>query len=839
MAISAQDIGIKATAAAEDRQAESTFVTDWLKEIDDATKREKDFRKEGRRIVEIYEGKKKREYQFNILFSNTETMLPALYNSLPRPLVSRRFKSEDPLGKMAAKATERTLEYLMDNGDSEYSEFDQLMASATLEALLPGRGMTRFKYDAVIEKQQAVAEAEASDEGGQKDDDEGTPQFGDEPPAILETVPYETVCGEEIPWDRFLHGSAKKWRDIPWGAIQHFMTREELEASFGEVGAKVPVVAMVEDRETRDDAERNGDRQELRGLKVAEVYEIWDKITKKVIFVSPQWKESALKQVDDPLNLSGFYPWPKPISFIAKISTLTPVALYTMYEEQAKELNLVTTRINKIVAALKVRGFYDSTVEGLDKVLQAEDNTLIPAENVAGLLGQGNSLDKAIFLMPIEKLVTVLQQLYVQREQVKTVIYDLTGIADIMRGSSAASETLGAQQIKNQWGTMRLKKSQKEVQRYARDCLRIMAEIAMSKLSPETLSAMTGLPYPTGLQKQQAGEQMQAIQQQQAMAAQQAQMTGQQPPPPQPPPPQLQEMLSLPSWDDILGMLRDDIQRNYRIDIETNSTVDAEATEDKEDLGELMNAMSQFLNGIGPMVSDGTMPFDVAQGMLLEVVRRYRFGSDMEDAIKKMQPPQSGAKPEEIKAQQAQLEQQAEALKQQQAEMEKQLQDAQKQLEQQQNQVEQGLAKQEQAMSIKLQQQEQDLAAQKREAEMDIELERKQFEFDKALALQEIAFAKQTALKEIEFATKTKEAEADQRIRTKEHGLQLKQAAFAENAARQKEADSEGKAEKQSSDGNKALMQGLEKVGSSIVEGLSKAKPKTARKQPDGSWTTD
>lgn len=839
MDISAQDLGIKATANAEDTQAESKFVTDWLKEIDEAAKREKDWRKEGRRIVELYEGKKKNEYQFNILFSNTETMLPALYNSLPRPIVNRRFKTEDPMGKMSSKATERTLEYLIDNGDADYSEFDELMKSATLEALLPGRGMTRFKFDATIEEQQATAEAEESEKGEPQDEDESTPRIGEEKPAILAEVPYETVCGEEIPWDRFLHGNAKKWRDVPWGAIQHFMTREELEASFGEVGKEVPVIALVDDRDTRDDTDRNADRQELKGLKVAEVFEIWDKSTKEVIFVSSQYRKAPLKRVPDPLKLTAFFPWPRPLSFIAKVGTLTPVPLYTQYEAQARELNLVTVRINKIIAALKVRGFYDATVEGLDKVLSAEDNTLIAAENVAGLLGQGNSLDKAIFLMPIEKLVTVLQQLYVQREQVKTVIYELTGIADIMRGSSAASETLGAQQIKNQWGTMRLKKTQKEVQRYARDCMRIMAEIAMTKLSEDTLKAITGLPYPTGAEKAQAQEQMAAVQQQAQMMAQQAQMTGQQPPPPPEPPPEVAQALALPSWEELLAFLRDDLQRNYRIDIETNSTVDAEATEDKEDLGELMNAISQFLAGIGPLVENGTMPFEVAQGMLLEVVRRYRFGSDMEDAIKKMQPPQQGAKPEEIKAQQAELEKQSEALKAQQEEIAKQQAAAQQQLEQQQRAVEQSLAKQEQTAAAKIQQQELDLAAERRAAEQEIELERKQLEFDKALAMQEIAFAKQTALKEIDFATKQKEADADQRIRTKEHGLQLKQAAHADMVARSADAEKAKAGEKQSTDSNGALLKGLEKVGSSIVEGLANAKPKTARKQPDGSWTTE
>lgn len=131
----------------------------------------------------------------------------------------------------------------------------------------------------------------------------------------------------------------------------------------------------------------------------------------------------------------------------------------------------------------------------------------------------------------------------------------------------------------------------------------------------------------------------------------------------------------MPTWEELLNILRDDMQRNYKIDIETNSTVDAEATEDKEDISELLNAISQFLNGVGPMVQDGTMPFDVAQGMLLAVVRRYRFGPELEDQLKKMKAPQQG-NPAELEKQKAELEQKAQELAKQEADVQKQLADA-------------------------------------------------------------------------------------------------------------------------------------------------------------------
>jgi len=619
----------------------SPEIREWLKELDASMKRERDWRKDAQTLVELYECGKQKEYQFNILYSNTETMAPALYNSVPRPIVKRRFNDADPIGKVCSQVVQRSLEFLLDNEILDYTPFDDLMSQSVLEALVPGRGVTWFKYDATITEAQNDAEADAVE--GTSIDEDGSEEDQEAKELALPSVNYETVCGEVVPWNRFLHGYAKQWKDVPWVAREHFMTREELEKNFGAAGLTVPLTISGTEAESMVNDERD-DRQvtEGDGAKLGHVFEIWDKDEKRVLFLAPARPESFLREVEDPLKLSGFFPCPRPLTFFPKIKSLVPVPLYKAYEEQAKELNRVTVRINKIIAALKVRGFYDSTLEGLDRVLQADDNVLIPAENVAAMQ-QGQTLERAIWLMPLEKLIGVLQQLYIQRQQTKQVIYELTGIADIMRGASAASETLGAQQLKSQWGSLRLKRSQKMVQNYARECLRIMAEIVCTKLSPETISGMTGLQYPTADQKAQA---QQAIQMLQA--------SGQQPGPEGQ---KLMAIASQPSWDEIMQVLSNDLTRNYHIDIETNSTVDAEATEDKQAIGEFLNAVAQFMNGIGPLVQQGIMPFDAAKAMLLGVVRRYRFGDEVEQQLQAMQPPKppedTGAKE---KQQQAQLE---------------------------------------------------------------------------------------------------------------------------------------------------------------------------------------
>ena len=592
------------------------LVSIWTKELQSALRREKAWRKEALEIVQIYEGEKPDVTPFNILYSNTETLSPALYNTVPRPVVRQRYKSDDELGKACARVAQRILSYQLNSDDADEPTFNVLMETSVLSALLPGRAVTKFRYEAEIEEPPE-----------QEDLAPGSP-----PP--IPAVREEEVCGEVIPWDHFLHGYGQTWDKVPWCAYLHNMTREELVSNFGEaVGNRVNVTDMTDSGgdEQVQSAQAAGKRAD--GVKMAPVWEIWDRTSERVIFISEHYKDGPLKEVDDPLELQGFFPSPEPLYLFRSLRGLLPVPLYKLYKKQAEELNTITKRITVLVKALRVRGFYDASIPEIAKVLSAEDNVLVPAENMAGLFSLNGKATDAVWLMPLNELVNALQQLYTQREQIKTLIYELTGIADIMRGSSAASETLGAQQIKNQWGTLRLKRMQKSVIQFCVANLRIMLELAVTKVSQDTLRKMTGMQFPTAEERAQAEQQIAIAQQNQ-----------------QEPPPELLAKVNAPTWEEILAVLQDDLQRNFRIDIETNSTLDAEATEDKQDVTDMLGALSQFLNGAGPLIQGGTLPFEAAKKILITIMRRFRFGDDVEDELQKMQAPTPPPDPNEGKA---------------------------------------------------------------------------------------------------------------------------------------------------------------------------------------------
>lgn len=578
-------------------------VSYWLLEIEAAKKREKDYRENGQRIREIYAGEKKETTPFNVLFSNTETMAPALYSAIPRPNVSRRYKDADPVGKAAAEASERALEFMLDTNIEGYETFNDTMKACVLDGLLPGRGVTSIKYDAQIE---------------------GT----DEAPVKKSDI----VCTRSRSWNRVLFGYSTKWSETPWIAYEDHIEKDEAIRLFGK-----EIAALI--KFTKAEAVKDKDGENKTGVdtgerKTALIYQIWDKSGgKKIRYVSPHYKDGYCAVKDDPLKLTGFYDTPRPLQFIEKTDDTVPTSLYSLYENQATELNVITVRINRLIKAIQVRGFYDSAL-GLEisNLEDVEENTLSPTDKGGSLAAQGG-LDKSIWMMPIDKMQSTLTTLYASREQIKQTIYEVIGIADILRGASKANETLGAQQIKTQWGTLRLKPKQAEVARYARDLLRMMLEIAAHQFDETTWARMTGLPFLTEQQFQQQQMQVQMIAKQgNPEAALQAQQ-------------QLQQQIT---WKQVITVLQDDLQRAYKIDIETNSTLEPEAAEDQKQITELMTAIGQFLAGIGPLVQEGVMPFEIAKGMLTAISRRFRFGDIVEEQLDKMQPPKP--KPEEDKS---------------------------------------------------------------------------------------------------------------------------------------------------------------------------------------------
>jgi hypothetical protein len=542
---------------AEATKSDSDLVRLWLDAISIATDEEQDWRKSAQGAINLYrqasgdaDERVDEKKKFNILHSNIETMLPALYNSTPAPDVRRRYNDDDPAGKTVCDIQERCISYSIDMYD-----FDNAMRLATFDAEVTGRAVSRIRYRPYVGKE--------------------------------DTLDYEEVQCEPVGWDDFRRGPGKIWEDVPWIAFRHHLTREQLETLSPKLGSQVNLDVEMPRANKRDDGTAVPEV-----FKRATVWEIWDKDRREVLFIATSMKTQPIRREPDPLELENFFPIPRPVYAIQTSGSLVPVVPYEIYRSQAEELEEVSARIMALTRAVKARSVYDGRIVGeMEKLERADDADSVPVDNIA-VFADGSKLADHVMWMPIDMIVAALEKLYMARDQIKQVIYEVTGISDILRGASESQETATAQNIKQQWGSLRI-----QHKRYARDIFRMKAELFASKFDPQTLELMTGIPLV--------------------------------PRPDEPPEAQQQKM-------QVLQLLKSDKLRGFRIDIESDSTIRADMTRNQQNMNLFLQGTAQFAQAMAPIVMQEPRSLPVVMEVYTAFARNFKLGRQAENALDSM-----------------------------------------------------------------------------------------------------------------------------------------------------------------------------------------------------------
>lgn len=599
----------------------------WKAAIEAADKEEEDWRKEGDEIVEIYRSasEQKKQQAFNILYSNTETLLPAIYNSTPQPDIRRRYNDPGVSAKAVADILERAISYSLDQYD-----FDAVMRAVGFDAVGPGRGVARVRYvPKVVGPDQSVSEEGEEAESGAYENVEHNET---NPPEAGEQIVSQLVTTEYVPWKNFRRGPGLIWDDVEWIAFKHYLTRNQIKDLNPAAGKAITLDYDVRTgEEDKEKAEGAKDPSEI--FLRACVWEVWDKTTGRVLFIAPCYEAGPIKVEDDPLQLTGFFPIPRPLQPINTPCDLVPVPLYRGYKDLAEELNEVTIRIKRLVRQIRVRGIYASSAADIEQIIKGDDGELIAAQGLE-LFADGG-LDKAIAWWPIEPQVKALAQLVEHREAIKQTIYEVTGLSDILRGASAASETATAQNIKNQWGSLRIQGLQSEVQRFCRDIFRMKAELIGQNFEMPLLMEMTGVKLASQADKALAQQQMQQMQMQAQQMAMMAQQQGQQPPQPPEVPDELKQVMEAPLAEEVEQIMRSDLMRSYRIDVETDSTVRADLTRNMEQMTNFVQGSGAYIQGVIPGIQAGIIPPDLAITVFGAFARNFRLGRQVDMALEK------------------------------------------------------------------------------------------------------------------------------------------------------------------------------------------------------------
>lgn len=542
----------------------------WQTEIDAAQKELSEFHAKANKITQRYLDKRdaygRDESKVNLFWSTMQVLLSMLYARPPRADVSRSWQDyDDDVARVAGTIMQRLLNRSFDDN---VSPWDAAVRQGIEDWLVVGMGQIWLRYEVETEEYEVPAVFD---------------EFGNElsPAEMAERITNEEAPCDYIYWQDFFYSPARTWHEVRWVARRVYMTQDQLKARFGdEIAAVVPLTGNSTPKDVNDQVTKYDPWSK------AEVFEIWCKEKRKVYWYA-KGADVILDVKDDPLHLDGFFPCPKPIAANVTSSNFQPRADYIFAQDQFNELDEINTRITWLTRAAKVVGVYDKSAEGIQRVFnQGSENQLIPVDNWA-MFAERGGIKGQVDWVPIQDVVNAIDHLRQYRQDKVMQIYEVLGISDIMRGSSKASETAAAQQIKAQFGSTRIQLKQFYIAEWITGALRIKAEIICKHFQPETIARRSNIERTPDAQY--------------AMPA--------------------------------IQLLKDEELSEYRINIEADSMAALDWAAERDAAVQFMQGLGAFISQVAPMAQQVPGAAPVLLSLLQWSVSKFRVSTQIEGVL--------------------------------------------------------------------------------------------------------------------------------------------------------------------------------------------------------------
>jgi hypothetical protein len=565
-------------------------------------------------LKRLADGTIDREYK--MFWANLEVLKPSMYSRAPVPVVVPGFKDRKQLNVITSEMLERALITSFRKEDVHST-----MLEVRDDLAVAARGQSWLRYEAA---------------GDDADD------FTEE------------VCIEHLDRRDFLHDPARKWAEVDWVARGSWMSAEAGRKRFKDKWNGVQLLQGKDKDATND----------YKGEKKGRVWEIWCKSKNKVVWVSPGIKET-LDEQDPFLKLEDFFPCPKPAYGTMQRRSTVPIPDFVQYKDQVSEINEMTARISNLADGLKLKGFYAAGSEdigtAIERAMSSMDATiLIPVANYAAM--GGSSLKESIVWLPIRDVAEAITHCVALRKQLIEDVYQITGLSDIMRGATDPNETLGAQQLKSQYGSIRIREKQAALVMHALGIAKIAGEIMAENFQPQTLLEMSQMEIPSDADVHGQIQELVMQAQQLASSPQAQQMAMQNPQAVDQAKQQLKQQVTqleqTITVEKVIALLRDQKMRPFILDIETDSTIQPDEDAEKAHRTEFLKVLGGFINQSAPLLQSMPQAGKFVSESLKFVAAPFRAGRDLNAAIDEFanqinqlasQP--KGPSPEEVKAQ--------------------------------------------------------------------------------------------------------------------------------------------------------------------------------------------
>lgn len=451
----------------------------WALELEASKKELKKWHKQGEKVAKYFRDERDNatndEVHLNLFSSNIQTMRALLYGKTPQVDVQRRFSdSGDDLARIGAQILERLL-----NTDiqSESDSYSVALEHALDDRLLRGFGTARVRYEVEFEpgEETPAVMGEADPETGV------AAELAPAVPAVDQKT-HEQVVVDYVYWKDMLWSPCRVWHDLRWVAFKALMPKSEWVARFHKFATQFPATEKRSKDEKADPRER------------AEVWEIWSKEDEKVYW----YCEGVLKILDvkpDPLELKAFFPCPRPMASNLTTDAYIPMPDYVLAQDLYKEIDLTSTRLNSLVRALRLRGLYDKTADGVKRLLtEGGENELYPVDNWA-MFAEKGGIKGLVDWLPLEMIVAVIAELRTRLTELMGLLFQTTGMSDIMRGQATEHSTATEQSIKAKFASVRVQSMQDDFARFASEVQQLKAEVICRHFSPETIIERSNMRF--------------------------------------------------------------------------------------------------------------------------------------------------------------------------------------------------------------------------------------------------------------------------------------------------------------------------------------------------------
>jgi hypothetical protein len=443
----------------------------WSAELKSSEKTLKNWKKKGDKIVSRYLDSRNNSssdinkassgFKLNLFHSNVTTLNSMLYGNIPTVDVSRRYAdSNDDVGRVASMTMERLLNCdITENG----KEYDVVLRSTLLDRLTAGLGAARVRY-----------EVETEGEGEN------------------EVMKSEAAPIDYYYWNDVIWSWARNWTEVRWLAFRSYLTKEQVRERFGDKAAEG--VELKKQHSKESEGQSAEDDKQSSWMK-AEIWEIWDKEKKEVVWYSEGYNR-ILDTKKDPLKLKGFFPCP-PFFLANPTSTLyIPTPDFTLSEDLYNEIDTLQTRISILTEAVKAVGVYDSAADGIKRMFnEGVENELIPVENWA-LFAEKGGIQGQVDWVPIGDIVNALDKLRSVRDETITLLQQVSGMADVMQGGvNNQYEGTGQSQLKAKFGSIRIQALQDEFAQFASDLLQLKAEVIAIHFDPQSIAEQSNMQH--------------------------------------------------------------------------------------------------------------------------------------------------------------------------------------------------------------------------------------------------------------------------------------------------------------------------------------------------------